>query len=915
MAAIHGIGEAEASEDDSISLTSTVPSFHDEDEVYLIEDIVAERKTKHGLEYFVRWTGYPVERNSWEPRQNFQSDEILDEWQTRKMRISRGRESAFDIRAWEKRSEELEDAAEARRQRRERKRRRLNRLDDELDELSSVSVDEHAHVSVKDRAAKRNGSMSQRESSTSSYEEHPQEVIWTEEEKRALTKGLQDANGPNWRGILDWYGSSGSKSRVLNHKLVRDLKRKAAELRKEFVDAGREPPEWLKLRTIPRAKEPKIPKSKSRDALIKRRDSTASVDSLLEEIKQKSSKKAKGVLKGLPKQKEASCSIENQSVKAKSSTTDTSKDTVNVSKTTRTARAAESDPSKVVAQGAKHAESTSKRDGSDKQKGICGADQAPKKHVPIRKNVSGTVRPADMPASGPPQIQSGDRAIKRIATTGINTAPERGEPKATINSGIVRSATTPVSKSSGPQPVREGLKGSGNAKSPVENSSRSNPNTSRLVSSGPTKSSVEDSSRPKPSRPDPAGGRSAKSPVEDSTQPQPTRPGLVVLKLPRSPAEAASRPQPALLDSAGSKPAQPPVEASLQPIPARSGVPGSGPARSSSSKAKTSASSRNPTLTGIDMVMDRNAKPRFRGPESTATSKGVVEKPGKVWKMAVQNRVKKIRQLEPAPNPDHLIFVDPKTGKTPKASSSATAAAAGNQEVDSGITGKETGHLQVQQSEAASPNEDDMIIDSSELANASSRDIEARQDGVITSVVQARPISASVNQINKTPVSKLLSDPLAALPADSASLSTLSGPSPDTPVGPKRNLYDAYRPLKHPEINTNLTARPEPNSPSSHLSSFTLMTNPTYWQKQNVCRARDSTTIIGHLWLGAEVGPETIPKQDMLKVKFLGLDKQMHRELLKIKVQPTTMIFNFRKTCLASEYLHYFPTVSYGSCS
>ncbi|KAK4691931.1 hypothetical protein P7C71_g5175, partial [Lecanoromycetidae sp. Uapishka_2] len=60
MADIRDIGEAESSDEDSVSLTSTVPSFHEDDEIYVVEEIVAETFQNGRKEFLVKWEGKPI---------------------------------------------------------------------------------------------------------------------------------------------------------------------------------------------------------------------------------------------------------------------------------------------------------------------------------------------------------------------------------------------------------------------------------------------------------------------------------------------------------------------------------------------------------------------------------------------------------------------------------------------------------------------------------------------------------------------------------------------------------------------------------------------------------------------------------------------------------------------------------------
>ena len=113
----------EVSDEDSVSITSTVPSEPREE--YPVEAIIAEREADGSTEYLVRWEGYPDERCTWEPESSFQSEDTLFDWKTQKMRVSRGLAAPCDIGALLDRVEKWITASENRKARRRSKRMRL----------------------------------------------------------------------------------------------------------------------------------------------------------------------------------------------------------------------------------------------------------------------------------------------------------------------------------------------------------------------------------------------------------------------------------------------------------------------------------------------------------------------------------------------------------------------------------------------------------------------------------------------------------------------------------------------------------------------------------------------------------------------------------------------------------------------
>ena len=50
------------------------PELLEDQEVYEVETIIKHRKTKDGIQYFIKWKGYPIAEASWEPETNMSKD-------------------------------------------------------------------------------------------------------------------------------------------------------------------------------------------------------------------------------------------------------------------------------------------------------------------------------------------------------------------------------------------------------------------------------------------------------------------------------------------------------------------------------------------------------------------------------------------------------------------------------------------------------------------------------------------------------------------------------------------------------------------------------------------------------------------------------------------------------------------------
>ncbi|KXX80672.1 Chromo domain-containing protein 1 [Madurella mycetomatis] len=114
------------SDDDSISLTSTV-SGHDPEKEYEVEDILAEAPNENGvMHYLVDWSGFELHEATWEPESNL-SDELKALWEETKAKHAAGELEPFDVQKYYDAQDKAEEDKAERHHRREAKRKRLAR--------------------------------------------------------------------------------------------------------------------------------------------------------------------------------------------------------------------------------------------------------------------------------------------------------------------------------------------------------------------------------------------------------------------------------------------------------------------------------------------------------------------------------------------------------------------------------------------------------------------------------------------------------------------------------------------------------------------------------------------------------------------------------------------------------------------
>ena len=234
---------SEISDEDSISLTSTVSSVKEENNEYVVEGILAERDDDGITKYLARWEGYPDERCTWEIRSHFTDVTLLD-WETQKMRVARGYAEPYDVEALLDRVKAWISAAKQRKSRRRAKRLRLGLPvapieetvsdgDDSYEEVEALSSDEEdeqespaSEISTESKSVtvsdSRRQSSSKENQSSSSRPTAPVAKMARNQTKEEISGNLNDAPGAQAAGLNRTQGPGKAPTAVMFRPQKRD---------------------------------------------------------------------------------------------------------------------------------------------------------------------------------------------------------------------------------------------------------------------------------------------------------------------------------------------------------------------------------------------------------------------------------------------------------------------------------------------------------------------------------------------------------------------------------------------------------------------------------------------------------------------------------------------------------------------
>ncbi len=857
MARAGDVGEQEAS-DDSISLTSTVSSA--KADRYEVECILAERNMKGGMKYLTAWTDYPEYCHSWEPRECFFEDDVFSEWTRTKMRITQGLEKPFDVKAWRKRCKAVKEATLIRKEQRREKRLRLSKQyeltsgpgeqDANIESSGSEPAPRRSDKRIKRRSVHQDSPPSSSISgppSSSGSEDSDRPLIsrqeseistpnpnWTQTETIALEEGLRTLKGPRWRELLGLFGRNGTLSQVLKDKNPSDLYDKAKSIRKEFVDSGREPPEYLK------------PFSKSASS---RGSGTATPNVYTE---------SRGQSKVPSKKSSRSTSTDSMMVELHEK---------------QQIRKAKNREKSQVQQAPNSTEILSASIGRAKESNTVEAPSRPK-----------------------PKALPGSQAPARNIEEGLAKKPLEETPKAAQSKSRSENAV-PLVK--GAIEVKENRKRDSLQGKPPKDGARTKEPSK--ISAVPQAECQSKSLAPR--------AKETAEPAKIATaQPRSSRTDVPENK--QTMREETAR-------TSWSGTARAPTAGPSVSTNSRLGAVGSGPARLSSSKLKPKLGQiepKKPSVTG-DITATWNAEPKKRKSNNWATTNtdpvdGQV--PNRNYKLSVQNKIYKSRRDGRAPDPNRLVFIDPKTGKAPTVvPAPSPTAMLSKTPLQLHLEELATKEAQVQQAQEVgdvtllSTGEVDPApesIDQSHKFRGHEQEVPETDRSILNASASAlRPtagdmIDASAHKNSRTPPSSafLHSRTLSVIPP---------GPRAETKRTATMTLQDYTKRTSSSHPLDEATINSHRSDSSDGPSIFTLRSHPSQEHKNEIFKKPDSNLMIGDVVIGKN-------DQESINVKLVGFGFEVKKLLLTAKAYPRTMNFVFETVCLASEYQAYFPAVS-----
>ena len=849
MAKVREMGEPDTS-DDSISLTSTLSSVKTED--YDVECILAERRKSNGvLQYLTAWKGYPETSHSWEPRQNFNAVDPLNNWKITKMQIAKGLKKPFNVKAWGKRCRTIQKETFLRKERRRVKRDRLRMQDEKASALGRqgadmVGSDTGPAPKPSNRRIKRRSvhqdlppSSSASASSSSSTEDSDRPLIsrqesgiftpkWTQAETITLEEGLRKLNGPCWKELLNLYGSGGTINQVLKEKTRSDLYDKAKSVHQEFVDSGREPPEYLKTfskTTSGEGSRTATPKGSSDSrcesrAVSKKSSRSTSTDPMTVELHDKQQiREAKNRQNGRPQPKLTMIA------------------TLKIPK----GRERESPPAQ-------------KDLGDELQAAQVSEAPARKEEVifageTLKQTTQTTVKPR------PPNAAPHPKEI--IEATEISNDYSHGKTESEGGSRVKEpSPMNPIARSKR-EPENQ-VTGEKDLATPTAAAALTVPESDETMRGEKARSTWSGTARVQTTRPLASDVSRRGSTGSGLTRPSPskekTKLGQIEPKKPRTTGDVTAK-------------------WNAEPKKQRS-----------NSWATQNA----------EPVEGQSTKHSFKLP-------------------SVQNRVFKSRREGRAPDPNSLILIDPKTGKAPTTIPAPSATTMLSQTPlqlhQEDIATREPQEGQAQKGQ------DDLVVSTGEpdppprtIEQNDGAMINEQTPSQTENLLSDAPTPAlkptTGNMAEGPPDSGALTSPPPASLHNGLPSNTPRGPRAETRKGVATSLQELAQRSEPSKNHLNeAPAKSHPSHSSGEPPIFTLRAYPTSKHRDQLLNKVDGNSVTGDIKFAKD-------DHESIKVKLLGFDFEVHKLLLTIKISHRTVDFVFDSVCLASEYKAYFSVVS-----
>ena len=852
------MGKSEAS-DDSVSLTSTVIS--NKTDSYEIEDILAERIDSEGApEYLTAWKGYPDTEHDWLPRRNFETTEVFDIWTNTKIRIAEGLEKPFDVKAWEKKCKAIKEETHLRRERRRVKKLRLSKQGKSTSGIGEQ--DGNIEVSGSNSTPKRSDKRIKRrnvhqESPPPSSISAPTSTSSSEDSDRPLVSRQEsEIFSPNAK----WTEAE----TIALEEGLRTLKG----------------PRWKDLLSL-----------YGRDGAVSQVLKDKTPTDLYDKAK---SIRQEFVRSGMEPPEYLKCFSRTASSRGSRAATLNSYSesrgqsravSKKSSRNTSVDSMMEELREKQQLHEAKNQKQSQSQQNTNSRK-VLNVTRSREKESDSVKKMSDDKSKAR---------QASDAPARKVEVASSFETLQGREQAAQLN----RHLTKATSRTERTLEVKESSK---------DNSNRGRQPEDGLCASTTSQNSVEPQVEHRPE-----SNASSSGELRDPASTINAQPG-VSLDVAQNINQTVGG-KTTSSDTARAPTAPPP-----DVISSRRGPVEGGSTRPISLKLKPKLGQIEPKKPSVtsDVTATWNAEPKRRKSNNWATTNGDPSEGASTkrnYKLSVQNKIYKSRREGRAPDPNSLVFIDPKTGKAPKTVSAPSANAMPPktplQLHQEELITKEAKESEPKDSEDAvklDPNAPDPPPQSIRQVQTHESRIQEKK----AREPSRSPPAASASVLR--PATGDTTDSLAhaeALSTPSAA-SSLLGPPPNAPLAPRSEMtqiatmslqdYAQRSKSSSHQLSKGINNSVRPY-PSDHPLDYHFRAYPSQEHKNQIFSRPDSNLVIGDIKFEED-------DQESIHVKLVGFSFEVKKLLLTIKVFPRTVEFVFKTVCLASEYKAYFPAVS-----